>query len=77
MHLIYEAPEKTNGDRNGETPLTAMKGLSWTRMCDPITIDADTRDVIQDFCIRKSTEVNGQIWDVEFDKIAQFEDLGV
>ena len=61
MHLIYEASKKTNGDSNGEKQLASMKGLSWASMRDPITIDADTRDVIQDFCIRKPTEVNGQI----------------
>lgn len=77
MHLIYEALKKTNGDSNGEKLLAAMKGLSWTSVRGPITIDADTRDIIQDVYIRKSEEVNGQMWNVEFDKIAQFKDPGV
>lgn len=77
MHLIYEALKKTNGDSNGEKLLAAMKGLSWTSVRGPITIDADTRDVIQDVYIRKSEEVNGQMWNVEFDKVAQFKDPGV
>jgi len=77
MHLIYEALKKTNGDTNGDTLLAAMKGLSWTSVRGPMTIDADTRDVVQDIYIRKAEESNGQMWNVEFDKIAQFKDPGV
>lgn len=77
MHLIYEALKKTGGDSNGEKLLAAMKGLSWTSVRGPITIDADTRDIIQDVYIRKSEEANGQMWNVEFDKITQFKDPGV
>jgi branched-chain amino acid transport system substrate-binding protein len=77
MHLIYEALKKTNGDANGDKILAAMKGASWTSVRGPMTIDAETRDVIQDIYIRKSDEVDGQMWNVEFDKIAQFKDPGV
>lgn len=77
MHLIYEALKKTGGDSNGEKLLAAMKGLSWTSVRGPVTIDAETRDVIQDVYIRKSEEVDGQMWNVEFDKLAQFKDPGV
>jgi len=77
MHLIYEALKKTNGDANGDKILAAMKGASWTSVRGPMTIDAETRDVIQDIYIRKSEEVDGQMWNVEFDKVAQFKDPGV
>ncbi len=77
MHLLYEALKKTNGDANGDKLLAAMKGLSWNSVRGPVTIDPDTRDIVQDVYIRRAEQVEGQMWNVEFDKIAQFKDPGV
>lgn len=77
MHLLYEALKKTNGDANGDKLLAAMKGLSWTSVRGPVTIDPETRDIVQDIYIRKSENIDGQMWNVEFDKVAQFKDPGV
>jgi len=77
MHLLYEALKKTNGDANGDKLLAAMKGMSWTSVRGPVTLDTETRDIIQDVYIRRSEKVDGQMWNVEFDKIEQFKDPGV
>jgi len=77
MHLLYEALKKTNGDANGDKLLAAMKGLSWNSVRGPVVIDPDTRDIVQDVYIRRSEQLDGQMWNVEFDKIAQFKDPGV
>src|SRR5690606_4869775 len=77
MHLLYEALKKTNGDANGDKLLAAMKGMSWNSVRGPVSIDPDTRDIVQDVYIRRSELVDGQMWNVEFDKIAQFKDPGV
>ncbi len=77
MHLIYEALKKTNGDADGTKLLDAMKGMSWESVRGPVTIDPETRDIVQDIYIRKSDKVDGQMWNVEFDKISQYKDPGI
>ena len=42
----------------------------------PISIDANTRDIVQDVYIRRAEERGGQIWNVEFDRIAAVRDPG-
>ena len=74
MHLIYEALKKTQGVANGDDLLTAMKGMSWVSPRGPITIDPETREVIQDIYIRKVERVNGELYNVEFATIANFKD---
>jgi branched-chain amino acid transport system substrate-binding protein len=66
MHLIYEALKKTNGDANGDKLVAAMKGMSWESPRGPISIDPDTRDIIQDVYMRKVEKKNGQLYNVEF-----------
>jgi len=66
MHLIYEALKKTNGNADGDTLLAAMKGIAWESPRGPISIDPQTRDVVQNIYIRKVEKVNGQLYSVEF-----------
>lgn len=77
MHLLYEALKKTNGDSNGDKLMAAMKGMSWTSVRGPISIDAETRDIVQNVYIRKAESVNGAMYNVEFDKVENFKDPGV
>jgi len=74
MRLIYEALKKTQGSANGDDLLAAMKGMSWVSPRGPITIDPETREVIQDIYIRKVERVNGELYNVEFATIANFKD---
>ena len=66
MHLIYEALKKTNGDTDGDKLVAAMKGLKWESPRGPISIDPETRDIIQNVYIRKVEKKNGQLYNVEF-----------
>jgi branched-chain amino acid transport system substrate-binding protein len=66
MHLIYEALKKTNGDTNGDKLVAAMKGMKWESPRGPISIDPDTRDIIQNIYIRKVEKKNGELYNVEF-----------
>ncbi len=68
MHLIYEALKKTGGDSSGDTLIAAMKGMKWESPRGPIEIDPETRDIIQDVYIRRVERVNGELYNVEFDK---------
>jgi branched-chain amino acid transport system substrate-binding protein len=66
MHLIYEALKKTNGDTNGDALIAAMKGQAWESPRGPISIDPETRDIIQNIYIRKVEKKNGELYNVEF-----------
>jgi branched-chain amino acid transport system substrate-binding protein len=52
MNLIYEALKKTNGNADGEALLAAMKGMSFESPRGPITIDPETRDIVQTIYLR-------------------------
>ena len=77
MHLIYAALKKAGPNATGDQLLAAMKGASWTSPRGPMSIDPQTRDVVQNVYIRKAEKVDGQIYNVEFDKIEHFKDPGV
>src|SRR6476619_3704984 len=74
MHLIYEALKKTNGDTDGEKLVTAAKGMKWESPRGPISIDPETRDIIQTVYIRRVEKVDGKIVNVEFDKVENVKD---
>jgi len=66
MHLIYEALKKTNGVADGDTLIGAMKGMKWESPRGPISIDPETRDIVQNIYMRKVEKVNGELYNVEF-----------
>ena len=74
MHLIYEALKKTNGDTDGTKLMAAIKGMAWESPRGPISIDPDTRDIVQNIYIRKVQKVDGELYNVEFDTIANVKD---
>lgn len=74
IHLIYEALKKTKGATDGDALVAAMKGLSWISPRGPMTIDPETREVIQNIYIRKVERVDGELYNVEFEMIPNFKD---
>ncbi len=66
MHLIYEALKKTGGKTDGDSLIAAMKGMAWESPRGPISIDPQTRDIVQNVYIRKVEKKNGQLYNVEF-----------
>ena len=77
MQLLYAALKKTGGDSDGTKLVEAMKGQSWTSPRGPVTIDPATRDIVQNVYIRKVEQVDGGVFNVEFDKVEKFKDPGV
>jgi len=75
MRVIYAALEATRG-AGGEALVAAMKGQSFESPRGPVTIDAQTRDVVQDIYIRKVERVGGQLHNVEFDSLKAVKDPG-
>jgi branched-chain amino acid transport system substrate-binding protein len=74
MHVIYEALKKTKGDTDGDALIAAAKGLSWESPRGPMSIDPETRDVVQTIYIRKVEKVNGEPTNVPFDKVENVKD---
>lgn len=76
MHLIYQVLKKTKGDASGDAFIAAAKGASWMSPRGPVSIDPETRDIIQNIYIRKVERVDGVLQNVEFDKVPNFKDPG-
>jgi branched-chain amino acid transport system substrate-binding protein len=74
MHLIYEALKKTGGSTDGEKLMAAIKGMAWESPRGPISIDPQTRDIIQNIYIRKVGKVDGELYNVEFETIPNVKD---
>ena len=74
MHLIYEALKKTGGKTDGESLIAAAKGMAWESPRGPISIDPQTRDIIQTVYIRRVEKVDGKLVNVEFDKVDNVKD---
>ena len=74
MALIYAALEKTKGDTDGTKLVEAMKGQAWTSPRGPMSIDPETRDVIQNVYIRKVEKRDGQLYNIEFETMANIKD---
>jgi len=74
MHAIYETLKKTGGKTDGETMIAAAKGLKWQSPRGPMSIDPETRDVVQTVYIRRVQKVGGELVNVPFDRINEVKD---
>ena len=52
----------------------AAKGLKWDSPRGPMSIDPETRDVVQTIYIRKVEKVDGQPQNVTFDQVRDVKD---
>ena len=76
IHLVYEALKKTGGKTDGDALVAAMKGMAWESPRGPISIDPETRDIVQNIYIRKVEKVNGELYNVEFETFKDVKDAG-
>src|SRR5205085_671450 len=76
IHLIYEALKKTGGKTDGDALVGAMKGMKWESPRGPISIDPETRDIVQNIYIRKVEKVDRELYNVEFQTFEAVKDLG-
>ena len=74
MHAIYEALKRAGGKTDGESLITAAKGMTWDSPRGPMSIDPETRDVVQTIYIRRVQKVGGELVNVPFDKIEKAKD---
>jgi branched-chain amino acid transport system substrate-binding protein len=76
MAAIYEVARRLNGNIDGDKAMDVLKGLKLDSPRGPITIDPETRDVVQTMYIRRVQKVNGKLYNVEFEQVANVKDPG-
>jgi branched-chain amino acid transport system substrate-binding protein len=74
MHLIYETLKKTGGDTDAERLIGAAKGFAWESPRGPISIDPQTRDIVQNVYIRRVEKAGAETRNTEFDKMESVKD---
>ena len=74
MALLYQALEKTKGATDGDALIGAMKGMSWTSPRGPVSIDPDTRDIVQTIYVRKVEKVGDKLFNVEIGSTSAVKD---
>jgi branched-chain amino acid transport system substrate-binding protein len=75
MRVIYEAA-KASGGAGGDKLLAAMKGQSFESPRGPVSIDPQTRDIVQNIYVRKVERVGGQLFNQEFETVKDVKDPG-
>lgn len=75
MHVIYEGLKATKG-QGGEALVNAMKNLKWESPRGPVSIDPETRDIVQNIYLSKVERKDGELYNVEFDVIKDVKDPG-
>ena len=73
MHLIYEGLKKTGG-QGGQALVDAMKGLRWMSPRGPVSIDPQTRDIVQNIYVRRVERQGDQLYNVEFETVPNVKD---
>ena len=76
MAAIAEALKKTGGATDADKFLAALKGMKLTSPRGPIMIDPETRDIVQTVYIREVKKVDGQLYNIEYDKFENVKDPG-
>ena len=59
--LIYKMIEATNGQRNPEKAVAAVKGLEWVSPRGPVSIDPETRHIRQNVYVREMAKQDGKL----------------
>jgi branched-chain amino acid transport system substrate-binding protein len=74
MHAIDAALKKSGGKTDGESLVSAAEGLSWESPRGPISIDPETRDIVQTVYIDKVEKVGGHLVNVQIAAIPNVKD---
>jgi len=64
INVIFKMLRATDGKRDGDKMIAAVKGYSWKSPRGPVEIDPSSRELIQDFYIRRVEKVDGKLVNV-------------
>ncbi|NYT69760.1 ABC transporter substrate-binding protein [Pusillimonas noertemannii] len=53
MHMIFEMIKRTDGKGSGAESIDSIRGMKWVSPRGPVSVDPDTRDLIQNVYIRR------------------------
>jgi branched-chain amino acid transport system substrate-binding protein len=76
MALIYDVIAKLDGRIDADKAMEIVKGWKHMSPRGPISIDPQTRDIVQTIYVRRVEKRNGELWNVEFDKFDNVVDPG-
>jgi branched-chain amino acid transport system substrate-binding protein len=76
MAAVFAVAKKLNGEVDSNKFMEAIKGLKLASPRGPITIDPQTRDIIQTVYIRRVEKVGGRLENVEFEQFADIKETG-
>lgn len=74
MALIAKAVEKAGGKLDADALMAAFKGLTIQSPRGHVTIDPETRDVVQNMYIRRGMKKDGEWQNVEFEVVKDVKD---
>jgi branched-chain amino acid transport system substrate-binding protein len=66
--------KKTKGKADGDSLIAAAKGMKWESPRGPISIDPETRDIVQNVYIRKVEKVGNNLINVPIDTLKDVKD---
>ena len=76
MAAIFDVAKKLDGKIDGDRAMEVLKGWKRTSPRGPISIDPETRDIVQTIYIRRVEKRDGHYYNVEFDSVPDVKDPG-
>ncbi|MPS29533.1 MAG: ABC transporter substrate-binding protein [Alcaligenaceae bacterium] len=61
MRLIEQMVRATNGVKDGDKAMAAIKGYKWDSPRGPVSIDPRTREIVQNVYMRKVEKIDGKL----------------
>ena len=77
MQMIFQMIRATDGKRDGDKAMAAIKGYSWVSPRGPVTVDPVTRELVQNVYIRRVEKVNGAYVNQPFKTYSAIKDPGI
>ena len=74
MQVLFHMIEATGGQADSEKAIESVKGFSWNSPRGPVSIDPQTRDIVQNVYIRKIERLDGEPWAVELETFEAVKD---
>jgi branched-chain amino acid transport system substrate-binding protein len=75
--LIYKMIEATDGKRDPDKAIAALKGTQWMSPRGPVSIDPETRHIRQNVYLRKVENVDGKLINKEIETYKDQPDWGL
>ncbi|WP_182418379.1 ABC transporter substrate-binding protein [Bartonella sp. HY038] len=78
MHVIYKMIEATNGKKDAQKAVDAVKGMAWISPRGPVSIDPNSRHITQNIYLREIAKDDaGQFYNKEIETFEKQGDTGL